>query len=121
MGGARLINVALSRAQSRLVIVASDSDLAYKWLSQVNNVINHRDGAGDDAVPLSDMIFQEGFPSSAVGTIVRYNGLVGKIQHAHRPDFFALMNLRNGETINYKTETVKRQFASTDSKLAAAG
>jgi len=119
MGGARLINVAVSRAQSRLIIVASEADLSYDWLRRVSNVISHRDGAGDDAVPLADVIFQPTFPISAVGTIVRYNGIVGKVTGA-QARFFPLMNLRNGDTINYKTELVRSQLKSPATRTAGA-
>ena len=103
----------MARAQSRLVIGASESDLSYECLRRVANVIGHRDGAGDGAVPLADVIFQPGFPASAVGMIVRYNSIIGKVQQAHRPDFFALMNLRNGDTINFKTESVRSHMQTS--------
>ena len=46
--GPRLLNVAMSRAQARLVIVASCGDLQNRWLQKIANVINNRDGAGDE-------------------------------------------------------------------------
>ena len=45
--GPRLLNVALSRAQARLVIVASRGDLQNRWLQRIANAIGNGDGTGD--------------------------------------------------------------------------
>jgi DNA replication ATP-dependent helicase Dna2 len=50
--GPRLLNVALSRAQSRLVLVHSAGDLSNKWLRRIVKVISGRHGAQDDALPV---------------------------------------------------------------------
>ena len=42
--GPRLLNVALSRAQARLVIVASRGDLQNRWLQRIANAIGNGDG-----------------------------------------------------------------------------
>jgi len=45
--GPRLLNVALSRAQARLVIVASRGDLQNRWLQRIANAIGNGEGTGD--------------------------------------------------------------------------
>src|SRR5207302_4272977 len=110
--GPRLLNVALSRAQARLVIVASHGDLRNRYLRRIANVIESRDGAGDNAVPIAEIIFLRDFPSGQTDTVVRYGDVVGKVQPAQTPDSFCIMDYRSGQTRTFRTAVVRAQCQS---------
>jgi DNA replication ATP-dependent helicase Dna2 len=110
--GPRLLNVALSRAQARLVIVASRGDLQNRWLQRIANVISSRDGAGDDAVPMEEIIFQNDFPAMQADIVVRYRDIVGKIQPAPTTDSFCIMDFRTGQTRTFRIDLVRKQCKS---------
>jgi DNA replication ATP-dependent helicase/nuclease Dna2 len=108
--GPRLLDVALSRAQARLVIIASQGDLQNRWLRRIANVIASRDGAGDAAVPIEAVIFEKNFPLGQADVVVRYRDIVGKVQPAPSPDAFCIMDFRTGQTRTFKIEVVRRQY-----------
>ena len=107
MGGPRLINVALSRAKARLVVVASRADLEYLWLNRVATVIAHQDEERDTALPLKEIVFDDGFPVSFVGTVVQFKNWVGEISHSSVLDSFDLVDHRTGKRHPLKIETVR--------------
>jgi len=109
--GPRLLDVALSRAQARLVIVASHGDLKNRWLRRIANVIGSRDGAGDDAVAIEAIIFETDFPLGQTDAVVRYRDIVGKVQPASSPEAFCIMDFRTGQTRTFKIDVVRRQCA----------
>jgi DNA replication ATP-dependent helicase Dna2 len=107
--GPRLIDVALSRAQARLVIVASQGDLQNRWLRRIANVIASRDGAGDDAVAIEAVIFEKDFPLGQTDLVVRHRDIVGRVQPAPSPDAFCIMDFRTGQTRTFKIDMVRGQ------------
>jgi hypothetical protein len=107
--GPRLLDVALSRAQARLVIVASQGDLQNRWLRRIANVIASRDGAGDDAVAIEAVIFERDFPVGQTNAVVRYRDIVGSVQPASTSDAFCIMDFRTGQTRTFKIDVVRKQ------------
>jgi len=105
--GPRLLDVALSRAQARLVIVASHGDLQNRWLRRIANVIGGRNGAGDDALAIEAVIFKKDFPLGQTGLIVRYRDIVGEVQPAPTSDSFCIMDFRTGQTRSFKIDVVR--------------
>jgi hypothetical protein len=77
----RLINVALSRAQAKIVVVVSPGDSANPIFSQIINRARLR-ADHRDAVPIAELIRRAGFPGCAVGqrvSIGRHTGEVARV------------------------------------------
>lgn len=74
----RLINVALSRAQAKIVVVLSPRDAVNPVLAQI---MNRARLAGDDrkAVPIADLIARPQFPACAVGQRVAIGRHFGEV------------------------------------------
>ena len=92
----RLLNVALSRAQAKVVLLMSRADAANPLLGKV--VARLRLAAdGRPATPLVDFVRDPGFPRNAVGHKVRAGRVVGEVTRAS-PDGarFWLLNERTG-------------------------
>lgn len=106
--GPRLLDVALSRAQARLVIVASHGDLQNRWLKRIANVIGSGDGARDGAVAIETLIFGKDFPMGQTDVVVRYRDIVGKVRPAPTSDAFCIMDFRTGLTRSFKIDAVRR-------------
>ena len=92
----RLLNVALSRAQARLVIYLSAADAASPLLAPI---VQRLRLAGDtrEAVPLLDLARAPGFPANALGrrvTAGRHTGEVAELSADGRQ--FWLVNERTG-------------------------
>jgi DNA replication ATP-dependent helicase Dna2 len=106
----RLINVALSRAQARLVIMLSAGDRGNPLFDQIFNVIVNADQL-DHAVPIGRLISRGNFPSCALNRIVRIQNRVGRITEILEDGrFFVLMDFRTGEKRRYVTSYVVRNF-----------
>lgn len=95
-GTERLLNVALSRAQAKVVLLMSRADAANPLLGKV--VARLRLSAdGRDATPLATFARAADFPANAVGHKVRAGRVVGEVARAS-PDGarFWLLNERTG-------------------------
>jgi hypothetical protein len=114
--GPRLINVALSRAKARLVIVLSAGDLCNEYLRRIAQVI---DGTGkfDDSVPICDLVDHPKFPENAIGTVVRWGNVVGKLETCAKPGFFCLNDFVTGEKKSFSVAVVR----DTCTRTSAAG
>lgn len=92
----RLLNVALSRAQAKVIVFLSPGDLANPLLAAL---VRRERLAGDarEAVPLQRLAREPGFPASAVGRRVTAGRHVGEVSRAS-PDGrqFWLVNERSG-------------------------
>ena len=92
----RLVNVALSRAQAKLVVYLSPADAANPLLAPI---VQRLRLAGDkrEAVPLLDLARAPGFPANALGrrvTAGRHTGEVSELSADGRQ--FWLVNERTG-------------------------
>lgn len=99
----RLVNVALSRAQGKVVVYLSAADAANPLLSPI---VQRLRLAGDarEAVPLLDLARQPGFPANALGLRVRAGRHTGEVSRLS-PDGqqFWLVNERTGATQLFDT------------------
>jgi hypothetical protein len=99
----RLVNVALSRAQGKVVVFLSAADAANPLLSPI---VQRLRLAGDarEAVPLLDLARQPGFPANALGLRVRAGRHTGEVSRLS-PDGqqFWLVNERTGATQLFDT------------------
>ena len=92
----RLVNVALSRAQAKVLVYLSATDAANPLLAPI---VQRLRLAGDlrDAVPLAELARQADFPANALGRRVRAGRQVGEVVRVS-PDGrqFWLVNERSG-------------------------
>jgi hypothetical protein len=92
----RLVNVALSRAQAKVVVYLSPADAANPLLAPILQRLRL---AGDEreAVPLAELAGQPGFPANTMGRRVRAGRHVGEVSRLS-PDGrqFWLVNERTG-------------------------
>lgn len=99
----RLVNVALSRAQGKVIVYLSAADAANRLLSPI---VQRLRLAGDarEAVPLLDLARQPGFPANALGLRVRAGRHTGEVSRLS-PDGqqFWLVNERTGATQLFDT------------------
>lgn len=92
----RLVNVALSRAQAKVVVFLSAADVANPLLAPIVQRLRLA-GDGREAVPLLALARQPGFPANAVGrrvTAGRHTGEVARLSPDGRQ--FWLVNERSG-------------------------
>ncbi|WP_295450777.1 DEAD/DEAH box helicase [uncultured Thiodictyon sp.] len=77
----RLINVALSRAQAKIILFLSETDCANPLFGQISNITRL---ASDSrvAIPLTDLVWEVGFPRIAIGRRVTVGGYVGEVSRA---------------------------------------
>lgn len=104
--GPRLINVALSRAKARLIIIMSRGDRANEYLRRIAHSISG-EGQFDEAVPLNEIAILDGFPAKFLGRIVRWEKYVGPIERHEVPDSFYINDFISGERKRIKTEVVR--------------
>jgi DNA replication ATP-dependent helicase Dna2 len=104
--GLRLINVALSRAKARLIIIMSRGDRANEHLRRIAHSISG-EGRFDEAVPLKEIAILDGFPANFVGKIVRWEKYVGPIEQHQIADSFYINDFISGERKRIKTEVVR--------------
>jgi hypothetical protein len=106
----RLINVALSRAKARLVLILSPDDRINPLFNQSYNVIEGEKEMGK-AVPISQLTSVKDFPFCAVDRIVTIGMITGKISHVElNGEKFKLTNLKTGKMHSYVTSVVMKKF-----------
>jgi len=106
---ARLLNVALSRAQAKVIVHLSAGDIANPLLARI---VHRLRLAGDarEAVPLAELARHPGFPANALGRLVtagRHTGEVSAISPDGRQ--FWLVNARTGERQLFDTGFWRRR------------
>lgn len=93
---ARLINVALSRAQAKVVVTLSPGDITNPMLAPI---VQRLRLAGDarPAIPLAELARAPDFPHNAVGQRVKAGRHTGEVSRASKDGHeFWLVNERNG-------------------------
>jgi superfamily I DNA and/or RNA helicase len=75
----RLVNVALSRAKARLVVLISPGDRENPLFDQIATKLEKKDVAVTAGIPIARLIALGNFPSNALGTVIQLNGMAGEI------------------------------------------
>ena len=75
--GRQLINVALSRAQAKLILMLSDRDIQNPTFSQINEICNNH--ANRPICPIAQVLDDPMYLTSAIGQRVHINGQVADI------------------------------------------
>lgn len=108
----RLINVAISRAQGKLVLALSTGDLENPLLAS----IMHRQRLAADtrgAVPIESLLFREDFPACAIGcrvAISRHSGEVSRVSSDGKRLF--MHNDQTGAEQEFDLEFLRQRTAS---------
>ncbi|MBV8034472.1 DEAD/DEAH box helicase [Roseateles sp.] len=110
----RLLNVALSRAQAKLVLFVSPADAAGALLAPLMQKLRLA-ADGRDAQPLLELARHPGFPANAVGlrvTAGRHSGEVSRVSPDGRQ--FWLINAATGAQQLFDTEFWRRRAHGPD-------
>lgn len=112
--GRRLVNVALSRAQARLVLLFSSEDLGNAKLRQVAEVVRLARESGEGSIrrarSICELLRSSGWHRSAVGEWVAIGTAVGRIEDCDPYDI-VLRDAASGEARRFKTAVVSRLCA----------
>jgi DNA replication ATP-dependent helicase/nuclease Dna2 len=99
----RLINVALSRAKARLVIILSPGDRKNPLFERIFNVIDNS-GRRSSGMPIKQMASHPDFPSSAINKDVIISDKQGRIVEVNFDGSqFTFLDYRTGHKIKYVT------------------
>ena len=103
----RLVNVALSRAQARLVVVLSAGDRQNPLFEQIATVIERR-GAVQVATTGNELTPFFNFPADALGQTIRINSTIGEVvELIQAGKKFRLRDFQTGEIKTFVTEFVR--------------
>ncbi len=108
----RLINVALSRAEARLILVLSPGDRRNPILNQIANLMEVA-CVSHEAIPIGDLVRQNQFPLCAVGKVIRIQNVIGRVTEVvDNGQRFQLMDFESGRTRTYVVSLVVKNFGS---------
>ncbi|MEY8875651.1 MAG: DEAD/DEAH box helicase [Leptothrix sp. (in: b-proteobacteria)] len=117
----RLINVALSRAQAKVIVYLSPGDAANPWLAQILNRLRL---AGDAraATPLAAWMARPGFPANCVGERVAIARHVGEVRRVS-PDGTQLwlVNEASGAEQVFDLGHLRRKWLAENQPVARQG
>jgi hypothetical protein len=100
----RLLNVAISRAQARLVVAASEADLANPVLRQIVELIGLAGTRIAAHCPqLRQLVARDGFPAEFIGTVVALGDRRGRLERVHS-DFVEIVDASTGLLKKFRTE-----------------
>src|SRR6185312_5353695 len=104
--GLRLINVALSRAKARLIVILSAGDAKNETLRRVAQVIR---GMGEAGSPtdVRQFVNQPVFPEAFFGTIVSCGSAIGPLEPHPTQGSFYVNDFRTGKRRAFKTEIIR--------------
>jgi hypothetical protein len=105
MIGQRLVNVALSRAQARLVLLISAADMGNAILRRVAELVGTMKAKPRDGQAIPNLVDLQGlseFPGRFLGTLVRIAGRTGRLNNVDNTSI-SLSDSETGQIIKYKT------------------
>lgn len=94
----RLLNVALSRAKARLVILLSQQDRANLWLAQIASLIEQGTTQSKQVhgKPICSMVNDLDFPTCCVGQVITFRQLTAKVV-AVNGSYLKVVDLSTGQ------------------------
>ncbi len=103
----RLMNVAISRAEARLILTLSAGDRCNRHLARVLQVLESA-ASTSPVVALEAVLFDDGFPGAFVGMRARRGDVVGLIATASESgDVFEFVESESGRRRKLSTEHVR--------------
>lgn len=110
----RLINVAISRAKARLVLVLSVNDFKNPVLRQVANVMEALEES-IEAVSVEELANQPGFPASAKNMVINIGGRVGRVSKILATENkLVLLDLNSGAEVSFRLDTFCQKSSPSD-------
>ena len=107
----RLINVALSRAQARLVLVLSTNDRTNSLLNQIASVTENPPPR--NIIPIEHLASRSDFPYCAKGKFVQIKNIVGKVVEViDEGKRFVLQDSKTGKKRTFMTSSIKEKFGT---------
>jgi hypothetical protein len=77
----KLLNVALRRAEARLVVILSDAeDKANAILKQIMDLLEMKRGTPGKAIAYEEAVLDEMFPGKYIGKLIQFPGCLGVLQ-----------------------------------------
>lgn len=111
----RLVNVALSRAQARLIVLLSSGDRRNPLFEQIATVIEHRDDVNLTMSEETSFEQFQDFPFDAVGKVVRVNNRIGEVIEVIQCGAkFRFRDFATGEVKTFVTRAVQVKVVSTE-------
>ena len=106
----QLINVALSRAQARLVVFLSPEDQKNPLLRRLVDIIEYLD-TSVQPIPIQQFALQPDFPDCALAHLVQIGDVIGKVVEVNRGGGkFALIDVKTGKRRPFRTAGVIEQY-----------
>ncbi|MEI8194539.1 MAG: DEAD/DEAH box helicase, partial [Phycisphaerae bacterium] len=111
----RLINVALSRAKARLIVIMSEGDKANPLFAQIANILSppvlRHPG---DGIDVATLVRKPDFPYCAVGLKIRTGDLVGRVTEViDGGERFLLFDFDLGTQRTIDVKTILRKYGVT--------
>lgn len=113
----RLINVALSRAKARLVVILSVGDRNNNLLNQIANIIENSD-LTKDAIPITEFVSSSNFPNNSIGKVVQIKDTIGRVSGISEDGTsLCLLNFKTGQTTKFKLTMLQQNFQKTGNSI----
>lgn len=103
----RLVNVALSRAKARLIVLISAGDRENPLFEQIATKLEKKDVADGAGLPVSLLDRIGDFPKNAIGMTIQLNGMTGQvIEVVQSGRKFRFRDFNSGLVRTFQTEAV---------------
>jgi len=110
----KLVNVALSRAQAKVIVFLSAGDLANPLFKQVAAVTQHAD-VSNEAAPIAEYLHRADFPLCALNQVIRIGRHEGKILGTRNGGKeLEFLNVRSGEMQYFVVDVLRGNCTGSD-------
>ena len=110
----RLLNVALSRAQARIVILMHETDLKNPLFKQVS-ILSENQHLAKEKIDISEIIDNDNFPQCAINKVVQINKNIGKVLRIEfegtKDEKLILLSVLTGQEQKFITSYLKKTFS----------
>ncbi len=102
----RLVNVAISRAQAKIVIFLSKGDLSNPLFQQIHSVVDLA-RSDETAAPIAEFLDRPDFPECVINKRVRIGNLLGKVIGV-RGQELTITNIQSGAHQSFMLDVLRR-------------
>lgn len=109
----RLVNVALSRAQARLVLVLSPVDRTNPIFNQLATILDDAaDGSAKrSAKSIGEFASRDDYPDCLLNQVISYKSVIGKVVQIEASGrYIDVVDLGTGRTLTFSSELIRREF-----------
>ncbi len=112
-GAKRLLNVALSRAEARVVVILNDADIKNPLFEQILN-LSENQHLKQHAINISELINKDDFPKCALGKVIQIKNNIGKAIRIEfegkKEEKLILLSSLTGQEQTFITSVLKKNF-----------